>query len=324
MKAIQVHEFGGSEVMKLEEIPDPHPGPGQVVVKLKAVGVNPVDVYIRSGEYGKGRLPYVPGFDAAGVVEEVGDGVTRVQVDDRVYLAGTLTGAYAEKALCEENQVHIIPNRVSYKQGAALGIPYTAAYRALFQRAGAKAGETVLIHGATGGVGMATLQWARAAGMTVIATGGSDQGLALASAQGAQHVLNHFDPDYLERIPELTDGRGVNVIVELAANVNLGNDLRFLAKGGRVSIVGGRGKVEIDPGDAVMRDATIFAMSLFNASAEELAGIHAAIGAGLVCGSIRPVVSMEMLLEEAPSAHESIMSPGALGKIVLIPLKDRL
>jgi NADPH2:quinone reductase len=174
MKAIHVREFGGPEVMRLEEIADPKPGPGQVVVKLKAVGVNPLDTYIRAGRYGKWPLPYIPGFDAAGVVEEIGQGVKRVAVDDRVYLAGTLTGAYAEKALCEESQVHPIPDLVSYKQGAALGIPYTAAYRALFQRGRALAGETLLIHGATGSVGMATLQWARTAGLTVIATGGTD------------------------------------------------------------------------------------------------------------------------------------------------------
>jgi NADPH:quinone reductase len=322
MKAIHIREFGGPEVMHLEDIPDPQPGPGQVLVTLKAVGVNHVDAYIRAGEYGMGTLPYVPGFDAAGVVEAIGEGVTRVAVDDRVYVAGTLTGAYAEMALCEENQVHPIPNRVSYRQGAAIGIPYTAAYRALFQRAGAKAGETVLIHGATGGVGMAALQWARAAGMTVIATGGSEHGMALATAHGAHHVLNHHASGYLEQIPDLTAGRGVDVIVELAADINLGQDLRFLAAGGRVVVVGGRGKVEIEPGDAIKRDATIVAMSLFNASAGELAGIHAAISAGLVTGAIRPVVGMELLLEDAPSAHEAIMTSGALGKVVLIPLKE--
>jgi NADPH:quinone reductase len=323
MKAIRVHEYGGPEVMQMEEIPDPNPGPGQVLVRLKAVGVNPVDVDIRSGEYGTGTLPYVPGFDAAGVVEAVGDGVTRVVVDDRVYVAGTLTGAYADKTLCEESQVHLIPKRISYKQGAGVGIPYTAAYRALFQRGGAKAGETVLIHGATGGVGMATLQWARAAGMTVIASGGTDQGLALVSAHGAHHVLNHNDPGYMEKIPEFTNGRGVDIIVEMAAHFNLGEDLRFLATGGRVVVVGGRGKVEIDPRDAIKRDATIVAMSLFNASPQELAGIHAAIGSGLENGFIRPVSSMELTLEDAAQAHESIMAPGALGKIVLIPLKER-
>jgi len=322
MKAIRVHEYGGPEVMQLEEIPDPNPGPGQVVVRLKAVGVNPLDVYIRSGEYGKWQLPYVPGFDAAGVVEAVGHGVTRVVGDDRVYVAGTLSGAYAEKALCEESQVHLIPKRISYKQGAGVGIPYTTAYRALFQRAGAKAGETVLIHGATGGVGMATLQWARTGGMTVIATGGSDAGLALAAAHGAHHLLNHNAPGYMDKIPELTDGRGVDVIVEMATNVNLGKDLRFLATGGRVVVVGGRGKVEIDPGDAIKRDATIVAMSIFNASAQELAGIHAAIGPGLENGFIRPVFSMELPLEDAAQAHESVMEPGALGKILLIPLKE--
>ncbi len=323
MKAIVVREFGGPEVMRLEEAPDPKPGPGQVVVKVKAVGVNPVDTYIRAGKYGERPLPYIPGVDAAGVVEEIGEGVTRVAIDDRVYLAGPLTGAYAEKALCEECQVHPIPRVISYKQGAALGIPYSAAYRALFQRGRAQAGETVLIHGATGAVGLASLQWARQAGLTVIATGGSDQGLALVSVHGAKHALNHNEPGYLDQIPELTGGRGVDLVIELAANINLSEDLRVLATGGRVVVVGGRGKVAIDPADAYAREVAILFMSLFDAPPEEVNRIYAAIDSGLVTGTIRPVVSMELPLDEAATAHDYVMAPGASGKIVLIPLKER-
>ena len=154
MKAIRVHEFGGPEVMKLEDVPDLTPAPGQVVVSVKAVGVNPVDTYVRSGAYAaKPLLPYTPGMDAAGTVEAVGEGVESVKVQERVYVAGTLSGAYAEQALCDASQVHRLPERVSFAQGAGVNVPYATAYRALYNRAHGQPGETVLVHGASGGVG---------------------------------------------------------------------------------------------------------------------------------------------------------------------------
>jgi NADPH2:quinone reductase len=320
MKAIRVRGFGGPEVMKLEEVSDPKPDAGQVVVLVHAIGVNPVDTYIRSGTYArKPALPYTPGTDAAGVVESVGQGVARVAVGERVYMAWTLSGAYAERALCTESQVHALAQQVSYAQGAAVHVPYATAYRALFQLARATPGESVLIHGASGGVGIAAVQLARAAGLKVIGTGGTDRGRKLVAAQGAHHVLDHRAPDYLERALALTGGRGVDVVLEMLANVNLGKDLTILAMGGRAVVIGSRGLVEINPREAMSRDATILGMSLFNASARDAASIHAALVAGLENGTLRPVVGQEMRLADAPRAHQAVMEPGAYGKIVLIP-----
>ena len=156
MKAIRVSEYGGPSVLKLEEIPTPQPGPGQVLVRNHAVGINPVDTYLRSNTDNRGpKLPYTPGADAAGVIEAVGAGVTAVKPGDRVYVGGTVTGAYAEMALCEQAQVHPLPANASYAQGAAMNVPYATAYHALFNRAHGEAGETVLVHGASGGVGIA-------------------------------------------------------------------------------------------------------------------------------------------------------------------------
>ncbi|MBV9867867.1 MAG: NADPH:quinone reductase [Abitibacteriaceae bacterium] len=320
MKAIRVHEFGGPEVMQLEEVPDPQPGAGQVVVRLHAIGVNPVETYIRSGTYAmKPALPYTPGSDAAGTVETIGDGVKAVKVGERVYIAGTSTGAYAELVLCDESQVHPLPEGVSFQQGAGVNTPYATAYRALFQRARAVSGETVLVHGASGGVGIAAVQLARAAGLTVIGTAGTSEGLQLITEQGAHYALNHHDPDYLQELLAINCARGVDVIIEMLANVNLGRDLTVLAKGGRVVVVGSRGKVEINPRDAMARDATILGMTLPNVPPTELAAIHAAIGAGLAQGTLRPIISRELPLAEAAAAHEAVMQPGAHGKIVLIP-----
>lgn len=319
MKAIRVHELGGPEVMRLEEVPDLAPGPGQVVVGVKAVGVNPVETYIRAGAYGAVTLPFTPGFDAAGVVEAVGQEVTRVAVGDRVYLAGAISGAYAQQALCEQNNVHPLSAAVSFAQGAALGIPYGIAYRALFQRAMARPPETVLIHGASGGVGNAAIQWARAAGLRVIGTAGTPKGRELVAELGAHHALDHRSPGYLERVLELTGGQGVEVILEMLANVNLGQDLKVLALGGRVVVIGSRGPVEIDPRDTIGREAAILGALIFKASYWEYAGIHAAIRAGLESGALKPVIGRELPLAEAPQAHQAVMEAGAYGKIVLIP-----
>jgi NADPH2:quinone reductase len=320
MKAIRVHAFGEPEVLKLEEVQEPKPGPGQVLVKVHAAGVNPVDCYIRSGLYPlKPALPFTPGMDGAGVVESVGEGVTRVKVVDRVYVAGTVSGSYAEKTLCEEARVFRLPQKVSFAQGASLGVPYGAAYRALFHRAEAVPGEVVLVHGASGGVGIAAVQLARAAGMQVIGTSGTQKGRSLVRERGAHHVFDHHAPDYMEQILRLTGGSGVDVILEMLANVNLGKDLGILAHEGRVVVIGSRGTVEIDPRDAMRRDAAILGMVLMNAAECDIFSIHAALGAGLENGSLNPVVGKEMPLNEAARAHHEIMESSAYGKIVLIP-----
>ena len=320
MKAIRIHEFGGPDVLKFEDVPEPSPAAGQVLVRVRAAGVNPVDTYIRSGTHAvKPGLPYTPGLDAAGEVEAVGEGVGRVSVGQRVYVAGSLTGAYAELALCDESQCHALPERVTFAQGAGVFTPYVTAYRALFHRAKAQPGETVFVHGASGGVGTAAVQLARAAGLRVVGTAGTEEGRRLALEQGAHEVLDHRAPDYLEQLGRLTGGRGPDVILEMLANVNLDRDLGVLAKGGRVVVIGSRGTVEINPRQAMSRDAAILGLTLFNATPQELQSIHAALGAGLEAGTLRPVVGRELPLAEAARAHEEVLKPGAYGKIVLIP-----
>lgn len=319
MKAIRAHQPGGPDVLKLEDVPDPVPGAGQVLVKVHAAGVNPVDTYIRCGTYGQKVWPYTPGADGAGVVETIGEGAQRLKPGDRVYTAGSVSGTYAEKTLVPAARVFRLPANISFEQGAALGVPYGTAHRALFHRAEAKAGETVLVHGASGGVGTAAVQLARALGMTVIGTGGTDDGRRLVAEQGAHHVLDHAAPGYLDQVMQLTGGRGVDVILEMLANVNLASDLTVLAKLGRVIVVGSRGPIEINPRDTMTRDADIRGMTLMNATDEDVQGIHAAIVAGLENGTLRPVVGKRMPLADAARAHSAVMEPGSYGKIVLTP-----
>ncbi|MDB6018654.1 MAG: quinone oxidoreductase [Pedosphaera sp.] len=304
----------------MEEVPKPQAGPGQVLLRVYAAGINPMDTYVRAGTYAsKPALPYTPGVDAAGVVEAVGEGVRPVKPGDRVYVGGSLTGTYAEYALCRADQVHPLPDKITFAQGAGINVPYATAYRGLFQRAKAVAAETVLVHGATGGVGIASVQLARAAGLTIIGTGGTEQGRKLVIEQGAHHVVDHRAPEYLKQIMELTGGRGVDVILEMAAHVNLGKSLTVLARDGRVAVIGSRGPVEINPRDAMSRDAAILGVMVGNASEKDLAGIHAALLAGLENGSLRPIIRKELPLAEAARGQQLVMESGALGKIVLVP-----
>src|SRR5690349_6694969 len=320
MKAIRVQQFGGPEVLKIETIPDLQPGAGQVLVKVHAAGVNPFETYQRTGTYAiKPQLPYTPGADAAGTVISVGAGVQRVRAGDRVYVAGNLTGSYAEQTLCLESQAHPLPKNVSFQQGAAMGVPYGTAYRALFQKAHSLPNETILVHGASGGVGVAAIQLARAHGMTVIGTAGSEQGRALVRDNGAHHVLDHSKGSVAEEVKKLTAGRGANVILEMLANKNLAQDLSMLAVRGRIVVIGSRGNIEINPRDAMTRDGMILGMTLWNTPEEDLSRIHAALVSALESGVARPVIGKELPLAEASRAHEEIMKPGSYGKIVLVP-----
>jgi NADPH2:quinone reductase len=320
MKAIIVHEFGGPEVLKLEEVLTPKPAAGQVLVRVHAVGVNPYDTYMRAGTYAvKPPLPYTPGSDGAGLIEAVGPDVTKVKPGDRVYMAKTLTGAYAEYALTLASQVHPLPAKVTFSQGAGVWVPYGTAYQAIFHSAQAHASETVLIHGASGGVGIAGVQLARTLGLTVFGTASSQKGLELAKREGAHQVFDHSKPGYLDEIMRATDGRGVDIVLEMVAHLNLAHDIKLLATNGRVIVIGNRGEITINPRDLMSRRGSIRGFTLWAITPAEEADIHAGLIAGLENGTLRPVVAKELPLAEAARAHQEILERGAAGKIVLIP-----
>ena len=179
--------------------------------------------------------------------------------------------------------------------------------------------KRVLIHGASGAVGIAAVQLARAAGLRVIGTAGSDRGRQLVLAEGAHEVLDHKVPGHFDQALALTGGRGYDVILEMLANVNLGRDLPILAPKGRAVVVGNRGNAEIDARNIMTRDAAILGMSMWNASPEDVISIHSALVAGLENKTLRPVIGQEIPLAEAARAHVAQMEAGAYGKIVLIP-----
>ncbi len=330
MRAVQVSAFGGPEVLKLAEVPIPEPGPGQVLIRVRAAGVNPVDTYIRAGQYAiKPELPYIPGIEGAGeVVSVVPTGVAPPawpRVGERVWFHKRgRDGAYAQHIVCELDAVHPLPGRLSFAQGAAIYVAYCTAWRSIFQVARARAGESILIHGASGGVGLAAVQCARAAGLRVAGTAGTDAGRRLIVHNGAEIAFDHRAPGYEAKISEWAKAggeAGPSIILEMLANVNLQRDLDLVGHRGRIVIVGNRGTIEVNPRATMSKDAGILGMSLFNMRPEEGREVFAAVGAGLANGTLTPIVAQEIGLEEPARAHQAVIergSGGALGKVVLI------
>lgn len=319
MNALRIHEFGQPPHWGIDELPDPQPGPGQTRVRIEAAGVNPVDIYVAAGTYAiRPDLPYTPGMDAAGVVEAVGDGVTSLEPGERIFIAATtagkLQGAYASHCLCEERWVRPLSSRLTFGQGAALNVPYVTAFRALFDVAKVRRGERVLIHGATGGVGLATLEIARAHGFFTIATGGSEEGRALLRRRGADVVLNHHADDYLGSVEEPPD-----VIVEMLANVNLQPDIEAIAPKGRIVVIGNRGETTINPRGLMGKQASISALTYWSGGDRAIARALGAIVQGIEAGEINPVVQQEYGMEDIESAWKQVMDAPSGGKVILLP-----
>ena len=324
MKAIRVHSFGGPEVLQLETIDDPIPGAGEVVVELRAAGVNPADTYMRSGTYAVlPKLPYTPGGDGGGVISAIGPGVTDHKFGDRVFvgtaLSFDLTGCYAEKVKRKASEVLALPKGVTFPQAAAFGVSYPTAHYALFERGGARPGETVFISGASGSVGSSAIQLAKRAGLRVIGSAGTPKGLELVRAEGADHAVNHTQEGYMDEVRRFTGGKGPELILEMLANVNLASDMDVAAKFGRIIVIGNRGEITINPRVAMAKDLDIRGLALWNATAAQVKSMMLDILSGVTEGSLRPVVGREMRLSEAAAAHIAVLEHGVSGKLVLTP-----
>lgn len=319
MKAIQVSQFATPDVLKVEEISAPTPTARQVIVRVHAAGVSPLDTYVREQSHGAPTppLPYIPGFELAGEIAAVGEGVTKFKEGDRVY-ANSFLGAYAELISLDANAVYPLPNCATYAQGTALSNSYPTAYYALFNLAKANPGDRVFIHGASGAVGTAAVQLARAYGMMVVGTAGSQQGLELVEKEGAHLAINHRDSGYLDKALEFTGGKGFDVILEMNATKKLADDVNIIAPFARIIIIGGTdGAVNLDPTPLLWKGASIIGLYIGLASPQELTQIHAAIYAGLENRTLRPAVAQEYPLRDAAKAHEAVRQASSSGKVVL-------
>jgi NADPH2:quinone reductase len=318
VKAVRVHAFGGPEQLVLDELDEPRIRPSELLIQIRAAGVNPVDTYVRTGtHFVKPSLPYIPGFDGAGIVLDAGADVQRISAGDRVYVVGAMHGTYAERVICAPEHVYRLPDSFTFAQGAAIGIPYTTAYRAVAQIGRVRSGEWVLVHGASGAVGLAAVQIARAAGALVIGTASTPSGQQLIASQGVDAVFEHEGPAFEEGVRDVTEGRGVGLIVEMLANQNLGRDLSLLARNGRVVVVGSRGPVEINPRELMTREAAAHGVFFFGIPPDELQAIQENLAQAFAAGSARPIVGNEFCLADAARAHEHVLSAGTHGKVVL-------
>ena len=323
MKAVRVQRFGGPEVLQVDcQVPVPQVLEEQVMVRVIFAGINPVETYIREGQYSRlPDLPYCPGTDAAGYVHQVGRNVSNLKQGDRVFVSGNSSGSnnsgsYAQYVVTDATYVFPLHPRLSFAQGASLGVPFFTAYKALILRAETKPGETVLIHGASGAVGTAAVQIARALGAIVVGTAGTKDGMDVVTRCGAHHVFNHNHKSYEKK---MVDHIGCfDVIIEHLANINLGHDVQMLKERARVIVVGCRGGVSINPRHLMMGEASIRGVALAATTQAEWEEMGAAIVAGIESGWVNPVINKEYGMDEVQQVHYDIIhSKGAKGKLVL-------
>lgn len=325
MKAIRAHKFGGPEALQLDEIDAPTPAEGEVVVEMKAAGVNPSDTYVLSGTYAiKPELPYIPGGDAGGIVCEIGARVTKVKVGDRVAIGKSFgvefSGTYAEKILRKEEHLIVLPDHVEFAQATTLGVSYPTAHYALFKRGRATKDDVIFIHGASGSVGTSAIQLAKGIGATVIGSAGTDKGLALIKDQGVDLAVDHSKEGYIDKIMAFTNGNGVDLTLEMLANVNLATDLDIAARKGRIVVIGNRGEITINPRLTMMKELDVMGMAAWNISKDDMAIIIADLVAALADKTIAPVIGKQFPLQDAGDAFRYVITPddGASGKVVLV------
>lgn len=328
MKVVQINEYGGSEVLKLAEVREPTPQKNEVKVKLYAVGINPSDHYTISGKYAYNvpDLPFIPGKDGAGIVEEIGSEVKHVDIGDRVFLSALSgkrnTGMYAEKVVISSEDVFKLPSHVSFVEGAALGIPAFTAYRALHQKARIRAGEIVLIHGASGAVGSMAVQMAKAVGSIIIGTSSTEDGRNSILEMGGDYAIPHVTEDNKEELLKITDNNGPDVIIEFLANVNLETDSKVIANEGRIVVVGSRGTIEFTPRNLMSNDAIVTGMALSQPTEEHLKELIPGVTALVENGFIKPLIGKKFSLGEATAAHDHLMGSSGDGRTVFEIIKE--
>ncbi|KAE8739863.1 hypothetical protein FOCC_FOCC014620 [Frankliniella occidentalis] len=318
MRAVQIHQFGGPEVLQVNNVEVPEEKENEVLVEVKRCGINPVDVYTREGGFAVlPTLPLILGKEVSGVVVRKGRNVTKFKEGDRVYCCLPWNGGYAENVVCSQDHTFILSNKLSFSQGAGMYVPYFTAYRALVIKCQMKKGEKVLVHGASGAVGIAAVQLAKQTGLCVVGTAGTEAGLEIVKKAGADYVFNHREEDHLKKAYEITEGKGFDVLLENMAHVNLGNDLMVLSQKARLAVVGSRNEVTIVPRHLIYTEAMVVGIKLLANTQEEMQEIGNVLLKGADEGWVNPIVDREFDLDSAKEAHNLMISNrGARGKLI--------
>ncbi len=322
MQAIRIHEYGGADAMRLEEIPTPEPGAGQVRVRVEAVGVNFIDVYHRSGAY-KSELPITPGREAAGVVDALGDGVSEVREGERVAFAMT-PGTYAEYVLVNAAMLAPVPDGVSSEQAAAVTLQGMTAHYLVTDTFPLQEGQTCLVHAAAGGVGHLLVQMAKMRGARVIGTASAPEKIAFATEMGADEMIQYTEVDFLEETMRLTDGRGVDVVYESVGKDTFMRSMQALRPRGYLALYGqSSGAVgPLDP-QLLNRHGSLFltrpSLGHYIADRQELLGRAGELFEWMAGGRLHVQIDKTYPLADAAEAHRYLEGRKTKGKILLIP-----
>ncbi|HEX2172819.1 MAG TPA: NAD(P)H-quinone oxidoreductase [Dehalococcoidia bacterium] len=322
MKAVRIHEYGDLGVMRYEDAPTPEPRPGEVLIRVRAAALNWADVLDRQGRYGKRTdFPRPLGLEVAGTIEQVGPEVTDLRAGQNVF-GMVRTGAYAEYAAGHPSVLFPLPDNLSFAEGAGAGIVYLTAWHALITKSNLQAGQRVLVHAVGSGVGTAALQIAKARGTTVIATAGSDEKLKRARELGADHVINYSTtPDFAPEVKRLTDGKGVNVVIEGVGKATFAGSLASLGLNGHLAVIGtpSGSDIAFDLSALLGQNITMFGYTLrsLNALGPTLQTFRREALPLFASGQLRPIVDRTLPLERAADAHTALSDRAAFGKVVL-------
>lgn len=321
--AIRVHETGGPDVMKWEEVEVPAPGPGEVRLRSNAVGVNFIDVYIRSGLYKTASMPFIPGQEGTGEVTAVGDGVTDLKVGDRVAYVDPI-GSYTQERVVPAARMVKVPDGIDDRTAAAMMLKGMTAQYLLRRTFRVEKGQTILFHAAAGGVGLIAGQWANALGATVIGTAGSEEKAELAKAHGYHHVINYRTEDFVARVKELTDGAGVDVAYDSVGKDTFPGSLDCLKPFG-MWVPFGQSSGAAPPletsmlaqkGSLYVSRPTLFT---YVAKREDLVKTANELFDVVRDGTVKIEVNQTYPLKEAAQAHRDLEGRKTTGAIVLLP-----
>lgn len=323
VNAIVVNEHGGPEVLTWSDIAQPEPGPGEALVRHKAIGLNFLDTYFRTGLYPAPSMPFTPGSEGAGDVVAVGPGVSEVAVGDRVAYSSA-TGAYAEERVLPADRLVAIPDDVSYETAAAMMLKGMTAQYLLRRTYRVEPGDTILIHAAAGGVGLIACQWANYLGATVIGTVGSEEKAALARAHGAHHTINYRTEDFVERVSEITGGEGVAVVYDSVAKDTYPGSLDCLKPLGTWALFGQSsgpiGPIDLSilaaKGSLFATRPTLFA---YVASREDLVATAAELFDVVAKGVVKININQTYALKDAAQAHRDLEGRKTTGATILVP-----